>query len=357
MEPSLGSTLLLAVAVLAAVVLGRLYFHRVEMERPPVGVFNLRDVMFVFVVLVVIPPLYLHLPVWAVGAILVVMGGGLSYFTLSGVVGQRIAVAIAVALVAGEVGLSTTGHGQSTAFGLLNNVAVGLLVVGVCNLWAQSGIHARDVAVFAGVVAVYDVVATGFLPLMVEFFARVQSLPFAPTMAFGHGNAAAGIGMGDLLFVLLWPLVAEKAYSRRAGLTALAGTIGCVFALDAAFYLDLINRPVPAMVVLGPIVVTQYQWFRRRYGKERTAGEYHAARAGRPLPPPPTVPAADLQAALDLLTRDGDADGQAPRYQAVHDGAVLASGAQAGDVARAARLADQGAVPVLVLAPPAGESR
>jgi hypothetical protein len=55
--------------VAGAVLLGWGYFRRYEITRPPVGVFGLGDVAFMIGVIILIPYLYLALPLWLVGGI------------------------------------------------------------------------------------------------------------------------------------------------------------------------------------------------------------------------------------------------------------------------------------------------
>lgn len=349
MDPGLSSLLLLDTATALILLAAWLYFRRIRVERPPVGVFNLRDVTFTFVTLVVIPPLYLDLPSWLVASILVLMATGLTYLTVSPVLGRRMATMTAGGLAISEATLTILGYGQSTGFVIMNDIAIGLLVVGVCNIWAQSGIQARDVAVFACAVGVFDLVATWLMPLMLEFFTRVRALPFAPMLAVGTGTGSIVIGLGDLLFVVLWPLVAVKAFAGRAGLFAAASTMGCVVTLGAAFYAGLLNAAVPAMVFIAPAIVVQYILFRRWYGAERTMGVFEAAnRAGAPpsSPPPPVPPVAELTAALALL-RSGDS--RPARFLAVHNGTVIANGPTPGATVKAAKRLAPEATPVLVL--------
>lgn len=349
MDPSLNP-LLLDAAILVILLAAWLYFRRVRVERPPVGAFNLRDIAFTLVVLVIIPPLYLELPTWLVASILVVTATGLTYFTVTPVFGRRAALVTASGLAVSEVVLSSWRDGRPTGFLLLNDIAVGLLVVGVCNIWAQSGVRARDVTIFACAVGVFDLVATGFLPLMLDFFSRVHALPFAPVLATGTGGNAAAIGMGDLLFIVLWPLVTTKAFARRAGLLAAAGTGGCAVALGVAFSTRLLTTAVPAMVFIAPVILVQYLLFRRHYRTERTTGEYEAAiRADAPTQVPfsPT-PLADITAALALI--EPDDRGRPARYLAVHNKAIIASANTPGAAIIAARKAAPDANPVLVLA-------
>jgi hypothetical protein len=336
------TSILIVVTALAA----RVYFHRIRIERPPIGVFNLRDVGFSFVVLVVVPPLYLRLPRGLIATVLTVFGLGLLYFMLSPMIRRPAAFALATLLAVGEVVLDVTGRAQTSAFIGLNDLVLIMMVVGVCNTWAQSGIRGRDTAVFAAVVAGYDLVATGLLPTTADFATRLASLPFAPTMGWGTGSAAAFTGLGDLLFIVLWPLVAEKAYSAAAGRFALGITLGCVATITTLFQAHVLSRPVPGMVLMGPAIIGHWLWLRHRHPVERTAGEYESLRHPdiTPLPEPPVRPDADLVAAI---ARIGSGDGT--RYHAVHEGTVLASGTDAGAVLREASARRPGAVPVLVL--------
>ncbi len=365
MEPALSSILLVFAHVVVLVVAGLAYFRRARIERPPIGVYNLRDVLGMAVVLVVMPPLYLHIPDAAVVAILASAVTAVLYFTLSPVLGRPWGTGAALALVAADLALGLWDRaGHLTAFLVLNNLLMVAVAVGVTNIWAQSGIRAREVALLAAGLAVYDLLATVVTPTMVEFFARVAALPLTPVVGWGSGAGMVGIGLGDLLLVLVWTLVAERTFGPRAGLAAAAGCLLVVLAMDMAFWLDLVNRPVPAMVLLGPVIVGQFALLGRRGG--RTTEEYFAALAGEALPPPRPPRSADLAAALRLalVGPDGggpDGGGRA-RYLAVVDGQVIAGAATAGEAVRAAGVAMEtlgmrpDAVPTLVLSTATAEA-
>lgn len=276
MDPSLSAIAVVMVCVGLTLVGGVLYLRRARVERPPVGVFNGRDVLVVAAALVVMPPVYLRIPVMALAVVLALFSVAMLSLSLSPVIGGRAAGGVAVSLVLADVLLAEAGH-QEWLFQLVNNVSLGIVVVGVCNIWAQSGIRASHVALLASGLAVYDVVATIALPLMEEFLARIESLPLAPVMAWGQGTSAAGIGLGDLLLALVWTLVAERSFSRRAGVVAAGLAMACIGVLFLAFWLDLSNRPLPAMVVLGPVIAVHYVVLARGTERMRTTGEYLAA--------------------------------------------------------------------------------
>jgi hypothetical protein len=180
-----------------------------------------------------------------------------------------------------------TGAGD-TVFLLVNNAVLVLAVIGVANLWAQSGLRARDTALLAGSLAVYDAVATAYLPLTDTLLGHLAGLPFVPLVAWtigawtigawtigpaGAAGGGLGIGLGDLLLATVGPLVLRKAYGRRAGLLAAALALAALAVLLALLDLGLVRPAIPAMVVLGPLLVAQYLGWERR-GPERTTWEY-----------------------------------------------------------------------------------
>jgi hypothetical protein len=156
------------------------------------------------------------------------------------------------------------------------------------NLWAQSGLKARHVAILGGGLAVYDVVATSVLPLMDDLIARLGGLPFAPLVAWEAGGQRLGIGLGDLLMASVFPLVMRKAFGRRAGWMALASVLVVTAILLALLALGIVRVTLPAMVALGPLMVAQYVFWARRLGPERTTREYLEAEPLRSLPKRPS---------------------------------------------------------------------
>jgi hypothetical protein len=158
-----------------------------------------------------------------------------------------------------------------------------MVVVGVSNMWAQSGMRARDLAILAGALAVYDFIATAQLPLMADLVGRVAELPFSPLVGWPSSTPGmwAAIGLGDLLLASAFPLVMRKTFGHGAGLVALVASLA---ALAALFALSL-KGLFPVMVVLGPLMVAQYLFWRHNRGRERTTREYLQAepRGGRAL--------------------------------------------------------------------------
>ena len=77
---SLAYLVVMAYAV-AAVGLSWLYFRRYSVTRPPIGVFDLGDIAAMLVAIVVVPLLYLWLPLWLAASLLTLGVGSILYTT------------------------------------------------------------------------------------------------------------------------------------------------------------------------------------------------------------------------------------------------------------------------------------
>jgi len=272
----------------AAVLLGMAYFRRYQVTRPPLGVFNLADVLALLGAVVLVPCLYLFLPRPPAVALL---GAGMVsavYLTGEPVLRRpRWLWPLVLGLVAAELTVGRLAGTSSSFLIAVNNVVVLFGVVGVTNLWAQSGMKARDLAVLAGALAVYDVVATSWLPLTTDLLDRLAGGPFAPQVVWPSGAGGhAGIGLGDLLLATLAPLVLRKAYGRTAGVVAAVTALGAFAALFALPALGVSLAVFPAMVALGPLIVVQEGYWSLRRGRERRTWQYLQAEPLRGAPTP-----------------------------------------------------------------------
>lgn len=268
-------TVVLALSA-ATVLLAWRYFRRYRIVRPPLGVINLRDVAIIIGFIILVPYLHLALPLWMVGALLVIVGLGALYFTWEPVLRRQWTRWLATLLVlAADIAAWLWLGKTSLWWYAANNLFVVLCVIGIANLWAQAGMKARDAAVLAGAVAVYDLVATALLPLTADMYTRLAQLPLTPLVAWPTGAAGqwAGIGMGDLLLAV-FPLVMRKAFGRPAGLAAMAIGVGAIAGLILILIVALHVETFAVMVVLGPLMVLQYFYWLRRRGHERTTWQY-----------------------------------------------------------------------------------
>ncbi|WP_433364983.1 hypothetical protein [Streptosporangium sp. CA-115845] len=275
MNSILAEIVVIVLIPAAAILLGVFYFLRVRMERPPVGLYTLGDVMVMMTAVLVIPVVYLALPSFAVATVLGLMTVFAIQITLAPLLSGRVALLVAFGAAALDLVLFLLASTAATAW---NNALLLILVIGVCNLYVQSGIKARDVAVFASLLAGYDLVATTLLPTMGDFLRKVIDLPFAPVFAWSGGSQPVVIGLGDVLMFVLWTLVSFKAFGRAAGWLAAGTSLALAATLVLAMRTGLLTELFPVMVPVGPLMALQYLLWRKMRGPERTMATYQASR-------------------------------------------------------------------------------
>lgn len=278
----IAAAVVILLSALAAIFFSWFYFRRAAIARPPIGVTNAWDITFLMAGILIIPYLYLLLPLWLVTAVLCLETGSLIYFIGEPLVGARpVLWLLAIVLVAADVAAAVIYGVHSSVFYVVNNLVLVLVVVGCSNIWAQGGMQARHAAVLAAYLAVYDLIFTALLPVTDDLFARLAGLPFAPLFAWPAGTEGRwlALGLGDVLLAAVFPLVMHKAFGRRAGPAAvlLALAVICLLLGIPAAGLPLATFPV--MVVLGPVMIAQYLFWIRRRRTERTTVEYLSAPA------------------------------------------------------------------------------
>src|SRR6266852_9933408 len=146
---------------IAAILLSWLYFRRYQITRPPLGVFNLADVTYMIVGIILVPFFYLALPRWLVSGLLVVGTLSVVYCMWEPVLRTRLAIWLASLLLVGaDIWAALQVGNTPNTFFALNNLVLIIMVVGLTNLWAQSGMTARDAAILGAFLTVYDLTAT-----------------------------------------------------------------------------------------------------------------------------------------------------------------------------------------------------
>ncbi|MFN8421838.1 MAG: hypothetical protein U0470_00065 [Anaerolineae bacterium] len=264
----------------AAVLGSQLYSRRWTLQRPPVGVLNLWDVASIFVVILVLPFVYLALPRWAAASILFVQMTGLLYFVFepTGVSKLR-AAAAALLLTGGCVGAYLRFGGDSNAFFVFNNVVLILAVVGIANLWMRSGFKARDMALMGVGLLAFDYLFTAHTSIMPDMIEAMAEQPFMPMIAWStpSGEGWAGWGLGDTLMAATFPLLLYKGYGLRASAPAMVVSLAAFPFVSELYGRGLYRgETFPVMVVLGPLMLIQYVVWRRHFGVERTVREFDA---------------------------------------------------------------------------------
>lgn len=262
--------LLLGCAV-CALLGGWEYFRHYQVTRAPIGVFNLKDITLMMLFIVLVPFLYLLLPLWLVVSLLLLAALSILYFTWEPVLHARWAIWLAALIpLLVDIGAVLLFGTKNNSFFAVNNAVLIVVIVGTTNLWAQSGMKARDAAILGVLLAVYDFIATSQLSLTSDMITRLADLPLTPMLSWSSGSIIMGIGLGDLLLATVFPLVLRKAFGRPAGITAIVlalAAIGLLLALP-------LQGMFPVMVVLGPLMGLQYLFWSKRQGQERTTWQY-----------------------------------------------------------------------------------
>ena len=212
----------------AAMLSGWWSFQHLRLAKPDFGVFSLGDVGVMLVTIAVVPPLYLAIPTPVVAGILLLAVASSLHTLLNGILRSHRTVwsIISVALSADVASAWLGAH--DPAFAAINNVLLVAFTGSVAALWVQSGLRARDAAVLMGGAALYDLIATGLLPVTDNLIGRLGEIPVAPVVRWGP----VSIGLGDLLILTLTPVVLRKAFGDTAGVIAMTtGILGIASAL------------------------------------------------------------------------------------------------------------------------------
>jgi hypothetical protein len=260
-----------------AILLGWGYFRRYTVTRPPIGVFNIWDIMVMMGGIILVPYLYLLLPIWLVASLLALGILSVLYFMWEPILRARWAIwLIVLLLLLADIGAALWLGPATSLFFAVNNIVLVLAIVGITNLWAQSGMKARDVTLLAAMLAVYDLIVTWQLTQTADLFGRLFGLPLVPIIAWPLGAEGQwlGIGMGDMLLATVFPLVMRKAFGRAAGIASLVGNLSLIVALLTIMVLSRLQVLFPVMILLGPLMIVQYAYWRRRIGRERTTRQY-----------------------------------------------------------------------------------
>jgi hypothetical protein len=290
----LGQTVFQAIVVstgaLASSACALFYFRRVRLERPPIGVFNSRDVTILAVFIVLLPVLYLVLPGTLLTAFLVLTFLSALSIALRPVIGSRVRwVLIAVPLVVNIVVTFTMLGTRSgwQVYWVSTSLVVLVAAVGVSNLYVQGGLRMRQIAWFALFLAAYDAFFSLVIPLTPKLADAFQGRPLDPSIGFALGPYTANIGLGDLLVYSMFTVAAYKAVGRKGAVASLlvVGVFGALVPatsplLLAAFSHGGTATVIPAQAFFGPAAFATYLALRRRAGQREPAAVAGLAIAG-----------------------------------------------------------------------------
>jgi hypothetical protein len=278
----LFQTAVVLLGALASVGCALLYFRRVHLERPAIGVFNARDVVIVFCFVLVLPFLYILLPSPVLTAILCLTFMGALYIGLQPLLRPRYLWMIIPPLLALNIIVTETLLGTRLGWQLywvITDTLVLLAVVGIANLYVQGGMRLLHVAWFALLLAVYDGFFAFVVPISQKLADRFEGQPLDPSIGFAFGPYNANIGLGDLLVYCLFITAAYKGFGRKGALVSfiMIGIFGAILPSMSPLIISAVIRAnigitIPAQVVFGPIAFLTYFWLTRRQPERNMAG-------------------------------------------------------------------------------------
>jgi len=297
------------------------YFQRVSLERPAIGVFNGRDIAILLAVIVTLPFIYLFLPGQVLTAMLVITLGAALYIGLSPLMRTRYVWLIALPLLAANIAVTQVANAGwqpgVPIYWVLDDLIVLMGGVAVANLYVQGGMRLKHVAWFALVLACYDAFFAFVVPVSQALADRFDGAALDPSIGFAIGTSRANIGLGDLLVFALFTIAAYKGFGPRAaaGALVLIAIFGAILPSLSPLVIAAVTRKVgiavPAQVSFGPVAFLAYFWL-ARHAPERSMAQWlslrNAARhepIGRPgivVPAPAPEPA--LADAVDLAVPD-----------------------------------------------------
>ena len=163
------------------------------------------------------------------------------------------------------------------------DILVILGAISVSNLYVQGGMRLKHVAYFALGLAFYDVFSTLVINVTAVLVEEFVGQPLDPTFGFRFQATNYGIGIGDLLVYALFTIACYKAYGRKAARLAIGHQrrvrCGGSEPVPARDRLDRLPKrhPGSSQPFFAPAVFVAYLWMKRKYGRERTVGEYLAS--------------------------------------------------------------------------------
>jgi hypothetical protein len=150
--------------------------------------------------IILVPYLYLLLPLWLIAGLLTLGALSVVYFLWEPVLRGRLLVwLVTLALVCSDIWAALQFGTSSNGFFIVNNLVLLAMVVGLANLWAQSGMRARDVMILGSFLMFYDLTATWLLPVMSDMMLRLAGLPLSPMFGWALGSNSYSVsGSGPL---------------------------------------------------------------------------------------------------------------------------------------------------------------
>lgn len=287
-QGTIFQTMVVLIGALATVSCAVLYFQRVSLERPPIGYFNARDIVVLFVFILVLPFLYLVLPSPVLIGLLVITFSSAMYMGLRPLLRPLYLWPLIFGLIAANILVTETLLGTRSGWQVywaLTDIVILLSVMGVSNLYVQGGMRLRHVAWFAFLLGFYDGFFAFVVPILARLADRVEGQPLDASIGFVMGPYNGNIGIGDLLVYSLFMVAAYKAFGKRGVISSfiIVTIFGALLPATAPLIITATIRSgigivVPAQIFFGPAALVTYFLLSRK-APERSMAEWFKAQA------------------------------------------------------------------------------
>ncbi len=287
-----GQTIFLWIVVtigsLTTVTCALLYFQRIRLERPAIGVFNGRDIFFLLFFIVALPLLYLVLPSMVLTGFLILTFVTAMYITLRPLLLARYVWLIIPSLIVVNVLVTETLLGTRTGwqvYWILNSIVVLISVIGVSNLYVQGGMRLRHISWFALSLGVYDGIFAFVIPITQKLADSFEGRPLDASIGFTIGMYSGNIGIGDLLVYSLFMVAAYKGFGKRGVISSftIITIFGAFMPAIAPLVITSLMRGtigivIPAQIFFGPAAFVTYLWL-SRHAPERSMAQWYSIQA------------------------------------------------------------------------------
>lgn len=294
MHLTIFQTVVVLTAALLTPLLSLLYFRRVRLERPALGVFNTRDILLILAFILSLPFLYLILPSFVLTGMLALTFSTALYIALRPFLRPLYLWPVVAVLLVGDIVVTRTLMGTTQGWQIywaFNNIIVLGAVIGISNLYVQGGMRMIQVVWFSFILACYDLFFDLVIPVSAHLADRFHGQPLDAAMGWISGPYSSNLGIGDILIFALFMISAYKGFGRKglfASLVTIALCGAIMPSLSPLVIMPLVRGgvgiTVPAQTFFGPFAVLTY-YLLRRSGPERSMAQWTSAEAAEGYEP------------------------------------------------------------------------
>jgi hypothetical protein len=267
-----------------------IYFRYVRLQRPPIGVFNMRDLLILLVCLIVMPFIYLALPPLILTVLLGLILMNILHLCLRPLLSASLTwISVLFLLIGNILATLTANTGWQPGVYIhwsLNDLTMLIVAVTTANLYVQCGMRVRYVAWFALFLACYDAFFAWIVPVTLLLANHFANNAFEPAFGLTIGIYQGYIGLGDLLTFALICTVMYKGFGFK-GFIASFMAVFCFGILLPPYMLSIVANLIghrginifPVQVLFGPVVFILSYWFCWHF-KERSVRQWLEATQG-----------------------------------------------------------------------------